>query len=142
MVKCDLCGKKLGFFNTKNICDESVCDATVCSDCLAKSNQNDSKSVWGTCNACGRTYCGKHYENHYCDDSDEDSADDEVTTDIFEYESKNQLFVIVDYSDRSDNLEAYQEELAEIISKYLASGYVIQGYYSEVSEVWLVRKNG
>jgi hypothetical protein len=143
--KCESCGRKLGFFNTKYICDMRGCDATICSACLDKANQSDGG--WGTCDNCDCTYCGKHFENHPdCeDDSESDGSDDEsseVTTDITEFESKNQLFVIIDFSDREDNGEPYLEDLNELISEYLANGYMIQGYYSEKSEVWMVKKNG
>jgi hypothetical protein len=144
MVKCDLCGMDLKWYQTKVTCDFADCSVTVCKPCFSKQNELNSPNSWGRCDNCGEQFCGKHFESHPCDEEADDVDSDESSdvSEISEFESKNQLFVIICYTDRSDNSEPYLEDLNELISEYLAKGFVIQGYYSEACEVWMVKKNG
>lgn len=144
--QCELCGRKLGFFNTKNICDNKGCDATVCNACLEKSNQNDSKSTWGTCDDCGSTYCGKHYENHPCDSEEEESEESEESSD--DVESDSNLSVVISKDENlvviSQQGETFQD-MINSVSEYLSKGYVISAVTEDDdydSSVWLVKKNG
>lgn len=134
MVKCNGCGKKLGWFASTSLCDVEGCDKNYCSVCADKKLES--------CEACDGTFCVQHIKEHDCDNSatDEESSND--LSEIAEYEDKNKLFVIIDYTDRVDNDEGYIEDLNDLVGQYIFDGYIIQGYYPDANEVWLVKKNG
>lgn len=131
MAKCDLCGKKLGFF-AKNTCDADDCDAIICDDCLEKQNNLESPNTWGTCLICNSTFCGKHYDKHPCDESEEESSGDLIIL-----ESKDKNLVYINSGDvGSDEMQSVVDKIAE----YLSNGYIISATQGD-SQMWLVKKN-
>jgi len=116
---CAGCRKKVGFFDSYDVCGHPDCDIKECDECA----QAGSK-VLQECDKCGDTYCIKHINSHPCEEEEEeeDEEDEPQDTDEFVSLSTKELWAFVNHVDAStwkdvcDALEELERKGYEFIA--------------------------